>query len=108
MSTTPDPSAAPTPPEKAKRRRRGFGSRLEEGRQTFQPALWSRLIIGGVVVVYVVLFIVLNTHHVRIRFVLATARVSVIWVILLSLAIGVVLGVLASQIHRHRTRHPRS
>ena len=49
-------------------------------------------------------FVVLNTHHVSVKFVFATTRVSLIWVILLSLGAGVVLGVLLSQLSRHRRR----
>ncbi len=85
-------------------KRRGLADRLEQGRQTFQPGLWSRLIGIGVVAVYVLLFVVLNTRHVPVKFVFASTRVSLIWVILLSLAAGVVLGVLLSQLHRHRMR----
>jgi uncharacterized integral membrane protein len=82
----------------------GIAERLEEGRQTFQPGLWLRLIGVGVVAVYVLLFVVLNTRRVPVKFVFASTRVSLIWVILLSLAAGVVLGVLFSQLHRHRMR----
>jgi uncharacterized integral membrane protein len=78
--------------------------RLEHGRQTFQPGLWSRLVAIGVVAVYLLLFVVLNTRTVRIDFVFVSTRVSLIWVILLCLAAGVVLGVLLSQLHRHRMR----
>jgi uncharacterized integral membrane protein len=84
--------------------RPGLTQRLEEGRQTFQPGLWSRLIGIAVVGVYALLFVVLNTRHVRVRFVFASTKVSLIWVILLSLAVGVTLGVLLSQLHRHRQR----
>ena len=81
-----------------------LGERLEEGRQTFQPGLWSRLFGLGVIGLYLVLFIVLNTRSVHVRFVFATARVSLIWVILLSLLIGLVGGVILSQLHRYRQR----
>ena len=86
-------------------KRRGFTSKLEEGRQTFQPGLWSRLIGLGVVTIFLLLFVVLNTRHVKVSFVFASTKVSLIWVILLSLAAGIVLGVLASQLHRFRMRH---
>ena len=78
--------------------------RLEEGRRTFQPGLWARLIAIGVVAIYLLAFVVLNTRNVRVHFVIGSTRVSLIWVILLNLAAGVVLGVLLSQIHRHRRR----
>jgi uncharacterized integral membrane protein len=82
----------------------GLGERLEEGSRAFQPGLWARLIVLGVVVVYVLLFVGLNTRHVPVKFVFTSTRVSLIWVILLSLGAGVVLGVLLSQLHRFRTR----
>ena len=88
-------------------RRRGFTNRLEEGRQTFQPGLWSRLIGIGIVVLYVLLFVVLNTRRIEVSFVFASTRVSLIWVILLALGAGLVLGVLVSQLHRYRMRSGR-
>jgi len=36
--------------------------------------------------------------------VLGTARVSLIWLILLSVALGLLLGVLLSQLYRRRSR----
>ncbi len=80
----------------------GLTERLKEGRQTFQPGLWLRLVGIGVVALYLLLFVVLNTRAVPVKFVVASTRVSLIWVILLSLSAGVVLGVLLSQLHRHR------
>jgi uncharacterized integral membrane protein len=82
-----------------------ISDRLERGRQTFQPGLWSRLIVIGAVGVYLLLFVILNTRHVRIDFVFHSTRVSLIWVILLCLGGGVVLGVLLSQLTRHRRRN---
>jgi uncharacterized membrane protein affecting hemolysin expression len=41
---------------------------------------------------------------VNVDFVFTSPRVSLIWVILLSLGAGVVLGVLLSQLHRRRQR----
>jgi uncharacterized integral membrane protein len=84
--------------------KRGLGDRLEEGRQTFQPRLWGQLIAIGLVGLYAILFVVLNTRHVKVSFVVTSTRVSLIWVILLSLGVGLVLGVLASQLHRRRDR----
>ena len=82
----------------------GLLDRLDDERETFQLRLWSRIAGIGLVGAYAIAFIVLNTRHVKVSFVLTSTRVSVIWVILLSLAIGVVLGVLASQLHRRRSR----
>jgi uncharacterized integral membrane protein len=81
-----------------------LSARLEEGRQTFQPGLWSRLIAIAAVGIYLLLFVVLNTHSVKLNFVFASTRVSLVLAILLALAAGVVLGVLLSQLHRYRSR----
>ena len=78
--------------------------RLEEGRRTFQPGLWSRLVVIGAIGVYVLLFVVLNTHDVKLSLVFGTTHVSLIWAILLPLVAGIVLGVLLSQLHRRRGR----
>jgi uncharacterized integral membrane protein len=50
----------------------------------------------------------LNTRNVPVKFVFASTRVSLIWVVLLSLAAGVVLGVLASQLYRFRRRRRKA
>ena len=81
-----------------------LADRFAEGRRTFQPALWARLIVITLVGLYVLLFVVLNTRGVKVSFVAGSTRVSLIWVILLALVAGVVLGVLASQLYRHRQR----
>ena len=90
--------------QEPQKRKRGFTDKLEEGRQTFQPALWAELVVIGLVGLYALLFVVLNTRAVKVSFVFVSTRVSLIWVILLSLAVGLVLGVLLSQLHRHRQR----
>ena len=65
---------------------------------------WIQLTAIGLVALYALLFIVLNTHRAKVSFVFATARISVIWVILLSLAVGWVLGALVSRLNRRRKR----
>ena len=84
--------------------KRGLTDRLDEGRETFQPALWAQLLAIGIVALYALLFVVLNSRHVKVSFVFVSTHVSLIWVILLSLAAGLALGVLVSQLHRHRQR----
>jgi uncharacterized integral membrane protein len=96
-----EPGSEPQPEQPPEH---GLTERLQEGRESFQPALWGRIVVGGLVALYAILFVVLNTHRVKVSFVFASTRVSLIWVILLSLAVGVVLGVLASQLRRHRHR----
>ena len=78
-----------------------------ETRETFQPRLW--LAVGGLVLIgaYVVAFIAENNKHVTVHFVLFSTNTSVIWVILLTLAIGFVGGILLSQLMRRRGRKQR-
>ena len=65
---------------------------------------WIQLTAIGLVALYAILFIVLNTHRAKVSFVFASARISVIWVILLSLAVGFVLGALGMRLNRRRKR----
>ena len=65
---------------------------------------WIQLTAIGLVALYAILFIVLNTHRAKVSFVFGTTKVSVIWVILLSLAVGFVLGVLGTRLNRRRKR----
>jgi uncharacterized integral membrane protein len=78
-----------------------------ETRETFQPRLW--LIVAGLalIIAYIVAFIAENNKNVKVHFVLLTAHTSVIWLILLSLAIGLVGGLLLSQLERRRRRNQR-
>ncbi|MDX6476785.1 MAG: hypothetical protein QOH95_2296 [Gaiellaceae bacterium] len=101
---TAEPPREPQVKAPVKPQRPGFTARLEEKRQTYQPGLWSRLIAIGLIGLYALLFVVLNTRHVKVSFVFTSTRVSLIWVILLSLGVGVALGVLLSQLHRRRQR----
>jgi uncharacterized integral membrane protein len=93
-----------TPPAPPAEAHSSLAERLEEGRRTFQPGLWLRLGIAGAAVAYVVLFVALNTNRVKVSFVFSDTHVSLIWVILLSVALGLVVGVLLSQLHRFRRR----
>ena len=78
-----------------------------ETRETFQPRLWLAVIGLALIGAYVVAFIAENNKHVTVHFVLLSANTSVIWVILLTLAIGLVGGMLLSQLVRRRGRKER-
>jgi H+/Cl- antiporter ClcA len=80
----------------------------EEQIREFQPRFWARTIVLVVIAAYVIAFVLENRKHVHLHFVLFTAKVSLIWLILLILAIGVIGGALVSQLHRRRRRHERS
>jgi uncharacterized integral membrane protein len=77
----------------------------EEGfRRQWQPRLYLKILVIGVVAAYAIAFVLENNKRVGVHFVFGTARGSLIWVILLSVALGLVLGVLLSQLYRRRRR----
>jgi uncharacterized integral membrane protein len=53
---------------------------------------------------YSVAFVVGNAKSIKVDFVFGTARVTLIWTVLLLLVIGFVGGVLGSHLYRHRRR----
>lgn len=72
--------------------------------QEFQPRLWASLIGLLLLAAYVIAFVVENRKQVNVHFVFGTAHTRLVWVILLSLAIGLVAGVLLSQLYRRHRR----
>ena len=73
----------------------------------WQPRLYLRLIVLGLLVAYAIAFILENRTQVNIHFVLATARVSLVWLILLALGVGLLGGILLAQLERRRRRRSR-
>jgi uncharacterized integral membrane protein len=79
----------------------------EEARAEERPRegrLLGKLLVLIAVAAYAVAFVLENRRQVDIHFVFATARVSLIWLILLGLALGLVVGVLLPQLYRRRRR----
>jgi uncharacterized integral membrane protein len=70
----------------------------------WQPRLWLKLLILLAMLAYAIAFVLENRKEVGLHFVFATARVSLIWLILLSIALGLLGGVLLSQLYRRRRR----
>jgi uncharacterized integral membrane protein len=85
-------------------RLRGRTGRIDE---TYQPRLWITIVVLGLLLAYVIYFIAANDDEVSVKFLFAEAETSLIWVILLCLAIGIAAGVLVSQLYRRR-RPPSS
>ena len=83
------------------RRQRDAAGQLEE---QWQPKVYARLIVLALVVAYAIAFILENGKHVSVHFVFVTTRVSIVWLILLSLALGAIGGILLSQLERRRRR----
>jgi uncharacterized integral membrane protein len=75
-----------------------------ELQENWQPKLYGRLIALAVVIAYAIAFVLENRKAVSLHFVVATANVSLVWLILLSLAVGFVVGILLSQLERRRRR----
>lgn len=76
----------------------------DEVADRWQPRLYARLIALGVLVAYAIAFVLENRTQVSVHFVLATARVSLVWLILLALGVGLMGGILLAQLERRRRR----
>jgi uncharacterized integral membrane protein len=76
----------------------------EEQIRQWRPRFWAKLIGLVLVACYVIAFIIENHKNVHLHFVLFTAKVSQIWLILLILAIGILVGALLGQLSHRRRR----
>jgi uncharacterized integral membrane protein len=77
----------------------------EHGRlREWQPRLYTRLLLLLATIAYAVAFVLENRKQVPVHFVFGTSHVSLIWLVLLSLALGLIGGVLISQLYRRRRR----
>lgn len=77
-------------------------TRERQFERTWQPRLWLSLAVLVLLGAYVIAFVIANTDEARVNFIFGEARTSLIWVILLSLLVGLLAGVLLSQLHRRR------
>jgi uncharacterized integral membrane protein len=92
-----EPTPAPVPVEKGAEKVPEIDTE-----EPWQPQLWSKLILLLVLVGYGIALVIANSDKVKISFLFASVRVSLVWLILLCLVLGLVSGVLISQMHRHR------
>jgi uncharacterized integral membrane protein len=70
--------------------------------EEYQPRLYAILIVLVLIGAWLVAFIVKNDDKVQLDFVLLDAHLSLIWLIILLLAIGFVGGIMSSQLYRRR------
>lgn len=70
--------------------------------ERWQPRLWAILLGLTLLALYLIAFVVRNDDEIEIDFVLFKATVSLIWEIVFILALGVLGGVLLSQLNRRR------
>lgn len=89
-----------------RRRRKIDDAHVEQ----WQPRLWAKLVALVLAVAYLIAFVAENTTNVPVHWVFGTTHGSLIWVIVASLGLGLLLGVLLSQLYRRhwRRRHLRS
>lgn len=85
-----------------------FRRRPEGPLEDWQPRLYAILISLVLIVAWVIAFIVKNDDRIKIDFVVFSAHTSLIWLIILLLAIGFLGGVLLSQLYRRRRRLGRA
>jgi uncharacterized integral membrane protein len=77
------------------------------GADEWQGRLWVVLVGLFLLALYVIAFIVRNDDRIEIDFVLFSGKVSLIWAIVLIFALGMLGGVLLSQIYRRRRGEER-
>jgi uncharacterized integral membrane protein len=75
-----------------------------ELQEQWQPKLYLRLLLIVLLAAWAIAFVLENRKSVNLHFVFVTASVSLVWLILLALAVGFVVGVLLSQLERRRRR----
>jgi uncharacterized integral membrane protein len=76
----------------------------EDRASTWQPWLYVKIGLLVFAVIWATAFVVENSKRVNVHFVFATANVHLIWMILLCLGVGLLAGMLVSQLYRHRRR----
>jgi uncharacterized membrane protein YciS (DUF1049 family) len=76
----------------------------EDRPSTWQPMLWVKIGLLLLVTAYAIAFVAENGQRIDVHFVFATERVRLIWAILLLLGVGLLGGILLSQLYRHRRR----
>ena len=82
--------------------------RLGRSRSDKEPredsGLVAKLILLVALVAYLIAFVLENRKQVSVHFVFTSSRVSLIWLILLSIAIGALGGEVVGQLNRRRRR----
>ena len=76
----------------------------DEVADRWQPRLYARLLVLALLVAFAIAFVLENRKQVNVHFVLATASVSLVWLILLALGVGLLSGILLAQLERRRRR----
>jgi len=91
------------PPERAEEEQPHYEPPPEE-KPVRESRLYFKLLLLLAGTAYVIAFVLQNNEQVDVDFVFAKTQISLTWVILISLAIGLLGGVLLSQLYRRRRR----
>jgi uncharacterized integral membrane protein len=81
----------------------GLFRRAEGSVEDWQPRLWAVVIGLGLIVLWVLAFVIKNSDKVEIDFVLFSTNASLIWLVIILLGAGFLGGLLASQLYRKRS-----
>ena len=98
------PEPPDAPPLRPRRSAPYDRSRPKDQPSTWQLGLYLKIGLLLFAIGYAIAFVVQNTEQIPIDFVFWTAKVRLIWEILLLIGLGLIGGVLLSQLHRHRRR----
>jgi uncharacterized integral membrane protein len=77
-------------------------------RRVRRVRLYVSAFVGVALLVYVVALVASNTHRVRVDWVFGRSSVSLVWLVLLAVILGWLLGLLVGAVFRWRTRAPRA
>jgi uncharacterized integral membrane protein len=86
----------------------GLRDRTSRINESYQPKLWLTLGALVLVIAYVLYFVAANDTEVSVKFLFFEATTSLIWVILFSVVLGLLAGVLLSQLYRRRRAASRA
>ena len=68
---------------------------------------WRAWVIG-VAVALLVLFVALNSHQVKVNFIVGSAQTPLIFALLIAAALGAVIGYVGPLVRRHRREERRA
>jgi uncharacterized integral membrane protein len=97
-------SEVPGPPAEERRASDEPRPSAEEGRDVDGRGIPWKIVIWGVVAAYAVLFLLLNNEKQSVSFVFFTVKTRLIWLILLSMALGAALATIGPRWWRSRKR----
>jgi uncharacterized integral membrane protein len=77
-------------------------------RQAHRTGLYLYAGLAVALLVVLIALVVANTRHVTVSWVVGSASVSLVWLVIFSAILGLLLGMVLGALFRWRTRAPRS